>query len=302
MATQTLLQRLFNALLSEETKEKSERVIIAIAIIGFILHLLAIFLIDFDIIQVQNVSRLLTNPIAAIYTPFSFILLYEVYLLIYFLPQSTTSYIGKQYEIIMLIEIRRIFKDLANLELTSDWFSQKYDLQFTYDVVATILLFFLIFLFYWLNKQRPADRKQQPLSKDLKNFIKIKKGMSIGLVPIFLFMAGYSLIHWVYANFISLDQLLDSFSNINTIFFDEFFTVLILTDVLILLFSFIHTDKFHKVIRNSGFVISTILVKLSFSADGLLNVVLIITSAVFGVLMLYIHNLYEKYLETPPEV
>ena len=82
--------------------------------------------------------------------------------------------------------------------------------------------------------------------------------------------------------------------DINKIFFDDFFTILILVDVLLLLFSFLHSDQFNKVIRNSGFIISTILIKLSFSTEGILNIVLIVTAIVFGVILLKIHNLYEN--------
>ena len=138
--------RLNNKFLSEETKSRSERIILKIAIASFVFHLAIIFLVDFGIIKVDS-SDLLNNPIVAIYTPFSFILLYEVYLLIYYLPKSFTTYISKQYEIITLIVIRRLFKDLSNLKLTSDWFSNKQDLQFTYDLATSILLFFLIYLF-----------------------------------------------------------------------------------------------------------------------------------------------------------
>ena len=133
--------RLNNKFLSEETKSRSERIILKIAIASFALHLAIIFLVDFGIIKVDS-SDLLSNPIVAIYTPFSFILLYEVYLLIYYLPKSFTTYISKQYEIITLIVIRRLFKDLSNLKLTTDWFSNKQDLQFTYDLATSILLFF----------------------------------------------------------------------------------------------------------------------------------------------------------------
>jgi hypothetical protein len=38
------------------------------------------------------------------YTPFSVLLFDEVYLLVYYLRRSTTIYIGKQYEIIALME------------------------------------------------------------------------------------------------------------------------------------------------------------------------------------------------------
>jgi NADH:ubiquinone oxidoreductase subunit 4 (subunit M) len=48
--------------------------------------------------------------------------------------------------------------------------------------------------------------------------------------------------------------------------------------------------------RNSGFIISTILLRLSFSVEGLLNTLLIITALLFGLLMLIIHNQFEKQL------
>lgn len=89
--------------------------------------------------------------------------------------------------------------------------------------------------------------------------------------------------------------MVDSIKDVNRIFFDDIFTILILIDVLLLLFSFFHTDKFSKVIRNSGFIISTILLKLSFGAEGLLNTILIVVAVLFGVIISGIHNQYEKF-------
>jgi hypothetical protein len=281
-------------LLSEKTKEKSERIIVIIAIISFILHLLLIFSVDFNVLQVQDKSKLLTNPIAAIYTPFSFILIYEVYLLVYYLPKSTSIYIGKQYEIITLIIIRRVFKDLSKLEFTADWFNEKNDLQFTYDLIAAITLFLLIFIFYRLNEQREIRQKSDSIPLEILKFIKMKRIIAMFLIPIFLILATFSLSRWVYESFFSLSQMVDSLKDINHIFFADFFTILIMIDVLLLLFSFLHTDKFSKVIRNSGFIISTILLKLSFGAEGLLNIALIVVAVLFGVIILAIHNQHEK--------
>ena len=87
-----------------------------------------------------------------------------------------------------------------------------------------------------------------------------------------------------------------SFININNIFFEQFFTVLIIADVILLLLSFYHTSEFHKVIRNSGFIISTILIRLSFSVSGLLNTLLIVSAILFGLLILTIHNKFEEDL------
>ena len=253
--------------------------------------MLFIFLNKFNLFNLALVSSLFSNPIAAIYTPFSFILIYEVYLLVYYLPKSTTIYIGKQYEIILLIIIRRIFKDISNLELTRDWFAVKYDLIFLYDIVAVIVLFFLIFIFYRLSD---LQKKEAFIGNKLERFISIKNGIASFLVPILLILSFYSFYDWIIKSFFSVNALVYNFEDINKIFFEDFFTVLILVDVLILLFSFLHSDKFSTVIRNSGFIISTIMIKLSFNTEGILNDILLVFSVVFGILILYIHNKYDK--------
>ncbi len=285
----------YTKLLSNDTKHKSEKVIVTIAIISFVLHLILIELVHFKILNVYNHSDLLSNPVAAIYTPFSFILIYEVYLLVYYLPRSTSIYIGKQYEIITLIVIRRVFKDLSKLEFTSDWFKVNNDLHFTYDLLATVILFYLIFIFYNLNQQK--EKKQEESSVEIASFIKMKNIIAMLLIPLILLLAIYSLGSWIYESFFSISKLVDTIRDINKIFFDDFFTILILTDVLLLLFSFLHTNKFNKIIRNSGFIISTILMKLSFGAEGLLNTILIVVAVLFGVLILGVHNKYENIKE-----
>ncbi len=291
----TVFDFFYSRLLSGKIKEKSEVIIISVAIVSFILHLLLVTLVNLNVLQLNDYSGIFRNPIAAIYTPFSFILIYEVYLLVYYLPKSTTNYIGKQYEIITLILIRSIFKDLANLQFTSDWFRVQNDLKFTYDLVATIVLFFLIFIFYRLNEKNDERHpKNSPLSLEIVKFIKMKNIIAMCLIPVFLILAIVGFSRWVHGSFFSISQMVDSMKNVNTIFFNEFFTVLILTDVLLLLISFLYTDKFYKVIRNSGFIISTILIKLSFGIEGVLNTIMVVVAVLFGVLILLIHNQYEK--------
>ena len=117
-------------------------------------------------------------------------------------------------------------------------------------------------------------------------------------MPIFIILAIYSLTSWV-INVLSPGMNNASYIvNINNIFFEHFFTVLIFADVLILLFSFFITDDFHKVIRNSGFIISTILIRLSFSYSGIINNLLILCAIVFGLLVLLIHNKFQKVITT----
>jgi len=286
-----IVQFLFDKLLSDKTRIKTEKVILNIALLSFFIHLAFIYLSKLHIFNFTSNSELLNNPISAIYTPFSFILIYEVYLLIYYLPKSFTTYITKQYQIITLIIIRKLFKDLSSLELTSNWFEIKGDLQFTYDLIASILLFFLIYLF---QKQGKKKIKQQvDLQPIIENFVKKKRLIAVILVPLFFFMALITLIKWFTGIIISSTEF-PVMESINNLFFDQFFTVLILVDVILLLISFFYTDQFHKIIRNSGFIISTILIRMSFVVSGLINTILILVAVLFGLIILSIHNKYEK--------
>lgn len=289
----TVFSKLHSMLLSERTREKSESVIVIIAIVSFIIHLLFIGLAHWGFINPGEFSDLLDNPLVAIYTPFSFILIYEVYLLVYYLPKSISKYIGKQYEIITLIVIRSIFNDLSKLEFTSNWFEDKYDVQFTYDIIAALILFFLIFLFYKLN-QRKISEPEKDLSPGIKRFINMKKVVASFLVPTFLFLAIYNLVIWVNANFFLMSEHVDSIKDINKIFFDDFFTILIMTDVILLLTSLLHTHQFSTVIRNSAFIISTILIKMSFGNEGIIGAILTVVAIGIGVLVLLIQNQYNK--------
>lgn len=287
-----ILDFLYSKLLSVSTRKKVEKIFISIAIISFLLHLSLIAAVELNFLQ--STSTLLHNPIAAIYTPFSFILIYEVYLLVYYLPKSTTVYIGKQYEIITLIIIRRTLEHLSLIKINNENYFHKENYLFAYDLIATVILFFLIYIFYKLNRKiEIANAIIQP-NLELKKFINFKKIIAVILIPIFFILSIYSLGHWIYESF-SITQIVKNVKDINKIFFEEFFTILILIEVLLLLVSFFLSDKFNKVIRNSSFVISTILIKLSFTTEGFLNSLLIVIAVIFGVLILFLHNKYETF-------
>jgi hypothetical protein len=191
-----------------------------------------------------------------------------------------------------------LFKDLANLKLSSNWFELQDDLQFTYDLLASVILFFLIYLFYIQSlRRRQLLTVGGEENKDIQCFIDLKKAVATLLVSVLLGTAIYYFVLW---GSTVMGVIADSgvfFKSINNVFFDEFFTILIVVDVILLLAFFYYSDQFYEVIRNSGFVISTILIRISFSVDGALNIILIVTAITFGLLMLWIHNLFEKKLQ-----
>ena len=287
MKIQKKTEKLFSVIFSENVLKTIEKYILYLASIGFVIHLSLIFLNNKNLIDLSTIeSTLLSNPISALYTPFSFILVYEAFLLIYYIPRSFTTAVGKQYEIISLIVIRKIFGDIPLIDLEANWIENSNNLQLIFDLVGIIVIFFLIYLFRRTKDNLPV----KSVSEKLDRFIASKKLVSIILLPILTVICIISFLSWFNGVFIynSLDL------NINYLFFNEFFTLLILVDVFILLLSFQYTERYSQLIRNTGFIISTILLRLSFSANGLTSILLIISGIIFGLLILLIYNAIER--------
>ena len=280
--------KIFDGIFSENNRKKIESFTIWSASIGFIFHLSLVLLNNNSIIDIGNESLLLTNPISAIYTPFSIILYYEIFLLIFYLPRSFTTSILKQFEIISLIVIRRIFYDIPKLDLGSNnWFENADNLQITYDLICILILFFLIYLFNYVKSNINIKR-----TKNIDKFIDSKKIISVLLIPVMIVLFIIGLYNWysigISTNFAS------SFYYVNEVFYNTFFSILIIADVFILLLSFLYTERYSQIMRNTGFIICTILIRLSFSSTGLTNLLLIISSVLFGLLILKIYSLMNK--------
>ena len=280
---------IFDRIFSEVNRKKIESFTIWSATIGFIIHLSLVLLNNYSIVDIGNESLLLTNPISAIYTPFSIILYYEIFLLIYYLPRSFTTSILKQFEIISLIVIRRIFYDIPKLDLeTNNWFENADNMQITYDLICILILFFLIYLFNYVKSN--IDNKKGV--KNIDKFIDSKKIISIVLIPVMIVLFCFGIYNW-YS--IGMDSnFASSFYYVNEVFYNTFFSILIIADVFILLLSFLYTERYSQIMRNTGFIICTILIRLSFSSTGLTNLLLIISSVLFGLLILKIYSQMNK--------
>ncbi len=284
------LDQSFDSIFSQSIRKTVEKYTLWTSIIGFIIHLLLIYLNNYDLLILNFSGNLLNDPISAIYTPFSIILFYETYLLIFYLPRSFTTAISKQFEIISLIVIRKIFNDIPKINLDVNWLENSENIQLIYDLIGILVLYFLIYLF---NSSKEKIQKK-PVNDVIKRFISTKKGVSIILLPLLILMSIYSVSNWIYELYLLNENIKVGISNINSIFYNEFFTILILADVFILLLSFQYTEKYSQLIRNTGFVICTILIRLSFSSKGLANILLIVSSVLFGLIILRIYQAFEK--------
>ena len=279
-------EKIFSIVFAPKIQKIIEKVILLLAALGFVIHLGLIFLKAQGIIFFSPLyPELFNDPISAIYTPFSLILIYEIYLLLFYLPRSFTSCVSKQFEIISLIVIRKIFKDIPQMDLADNWMSSSHNLELIVDLLGFLILFLLIFLF---NKSKQRLPKQAVENSRLQKFIASKKIVSVMLFGVLGIMLLSTLSQWIF-NVFNQQSIL----NLDSLFFNQFFTLLILADVVILLISFRYTEEYSKLIRNTGFIIATILIRLSFSAEGYLTMVLILTGVSFAYLILQIFNAME---------
>ena len=277
----------FGKVFSRRNLRVFEKLILFLATSGFIIHLLLILLNNKGYVDLSFFNdSLFVNPISAIYTPFSFILIYEAFLLIYYLPRSFTTSIAKQFEIMSLILIRKIFKDIPEVNLSDNWILNENNLQLIYDLTGVLIVFYLIYLFKKLKDNLP----QLPVHTNLERFLGYKKLISLLLIPTLILLCIFSFLDWYGAVFIGGENS----PNIDYLFFVEFFGILILVDVFILLISFQYTERYSQLVRNTGFIISTILLRLSFNAVGLTSIILLISGIIFGLIILYIYNKMER--------
>lgn len=261
-------------------KSRFEKLTLYFGITAFLLHIAVIFALRLGLLNPQYFpENLFGNPFAALFSPFSSLLVYEVYLLIYYLRQSYTKSVAKQLEIMALILLRNCFKDIGQLTegkvtlLNSD---------LTKDLSGFVALLLLVWIFYHLDAKRTEVKYELTAA-----FIKLKERMSIFLLVVFFALSFYSFSIWL----VDLIRYADNHAALmdpSHIFYTEFFTLLTFVDVLLLLSSAKNLQNTILIIRNSGYVLATFLARISFSLEGWERIILIVLGAAIAVFMLWI--------------
>ncbi|MGB1043885.1 MAG: hypothetical protein ACPGYU_01945 [Flavobacteriaceae bacterium] len=284
----------FELFFSKQVRKKFEKVILILSIAGFFIHLLLVLLYNIEVFSALN-EDYFGNPINAIYTPFSFILVYEIYLLIFFIPRSFTTSLLKQYEIIALVLIRRIFGDLTKIDFEQTIETNEELFNLGIDILAVLLLLAIVLLFSRIHLKLNAFSRT--LFEEERDFIfkGYKKKLSVVLLLIIVVVSCVHLVDFINYSFTKAHLIPGMSNNLNSIFYKDFFTLLILADVLVLLFSYGITQENFKLLRNTGFIIATILMRISFSATGVLNVAFILAGSLFGYLILLF---YFKFVQS----
>ena len=276
----------YRKFLGKEADDKVRAGVLVFSVLAFMTHLLIYFLYQIEVITVNGEAKSLVNsPLSSLYTPFSILLTYETYQLIRTLPSSFSNSVGKQYEVVTLLVVRDVFKRLADFSTDDEW-----AIDGELGLILLECMAFLILFFTALSYRRSSDVSEISRVDDseLDSFVHSKRIISLMLFVAFLVMAAYSFGTWTIS-------VLDGKGGVDReIFFSDFFTILILADILILLLSYRFTVDFANLARNTGFILSTVILRVAIGAPGVSAVVLFTLSGILGLAILRISSEFVK--------
>lgn len=216
-----------------------------------------------------------TNHFHAVQMAFTVVLILEVISLIFTLPCSFSRSVGKQFEILSLILMRNAFKELS-------YFAEPITYEGNEDAIVRILsdgfgalLIFVLLGVYYIVQRKSSEDSMKPT--DLYSFVAAKKGIALILLAVFAGMGMQSA--WMTVT-----------GHEHGDFLYGFYTILILTDILVVLISQCYQPSFYAVFRNSGFALSTLMIRFALAAPPFYNVLLGVAAASFAILLTIISS------------
>jgi hypothetical protein len=279
---------------SARNKTSLKHLVIRLSIAGFAIHLLLIFLARTLANPPAAIADFGGNYLTAISTPFNFILFYEVVTLIGALHESTTRSIAYQFEIVSLIFIREVFKDIAEAgEMVTRHQMTLEALPLFVDMWAGFLMYLLVAVFQHVARQSTVHDVAMAPSPAMVRFTAQKKCVALLLGILLVTMAAYNL------GIIGLDalrtvqtgQIVTAHA---TTYYNDLFTVMIFTDVLVLILSIVVSGHYESVFRSAAFVVSIVLIRFALTEGYPFGAPLALLAMVFGIMTLLVFNYHMR--------
>jgi uncharacterized membrane protein YidH (DUF202 family) len=284
-------------LFSERNKTALKHLVVRLAIAGFCIHLLLIFLGHTLEHPPELLKAMGENYLVAISTPFNFILFYEVVTLIGALHESTTKSVAYQFQIVSLIFIREVFKDIAEAsEMVTKHQMTMEAVPLLVDMWSGFLMYFLVAIFLHVARQSVDHDAASSPDPAMVRFTSQKKAVALGLGILLVAMAAYNLglIGWDLVQSMASGHV--TFSHPTT-YYNDLFTVMIFTDVLLLILSIVASGHYESVFRSAAFVVSIVLIRFALTEGYPFGAPLAILAMVFGIVTLLVFN----YIMSLPE-
>ena len=229
----------------------------------------------------------LDHPFAAIEVAFTLLLITEIFSLIFVLPISVAKSVGKQFELLSLIFIRYAFKEFSHIHSLA-WSDMKMTVwHMFYYAFGSVLIFFMVGLLY---KFQQKTRICEAFVEDAY-FVRFRKTVALLVLVTFLVILtgdAYRLI----------------FLNIYAPSFHDFYSMLIFSDILILLVSIRYSLDYHSMYRYSGYILATIFIRIALTAEPYYNIIIGIGGIVYVLVLTMTYNyfLHGNISEIPEKI
>jgi hypothetical protein len=218
------------------------------------------------------------SPFFAVEIAFTILLVFEILGLIFLLPKSVADSIGKQFEIISLLLLRDAFKEFGHYMGELNWEPELLLelLPMVVDGFGAVLIFGMTALFYRTQKHQKITQSNEEQAE----FISVKKVISLYLALVFFLIV-----------FLDISRAFNT--GVVSFSIQSFYTLLIFTDIFILIFSLRYSSKYYNLFRYSSFALATLFLRLTISAPAYYNVLL---AVIAGALVLGVTAIYNGLL------
>jgi hypothetical protein len=197
------------------------------------------------------------------------LLAFEVVGLVLGIAQSVSNAAGKQFEIFSLILLRHSFEEFGNLGEPILWaHAREPVLRMLSNAFGALAIFVVLGFYYRAQRHRPITGDV----RERRSFVDAKKVVALALLGVFAWLA-------VRAGVAERGN-----------FFEPFYTVLVLADVLLVFLSLRYSSAYHVVFRNSGLAVATVLLRVALSAPAYFNAALGLAAAVFALALTLAQN------------
>lgn len=259
-------------------RDRTARGLATLLVIVFGLSLVAIGLNRAGLLPAPLSGIIPLNPFHAVNMAFTLLLLQEVMVLILVLPKSFSRSVVKQFEILALILLRSCFKELANIHeplvFPDDMAAL---LRIGSDGAGAVVVFVLLAFLLRAGKSRSRGGN----GVNLYYFVLTKKILALMLLCVFTGLGVYNL--WLGMTGRAMFD-----------FFTVFYTVLIFSDIFIVLVAQRYRPCFVEVFRNSGLALSTVFIRLALSAPAYYNAAMGVAAAAFALCIAMAYNYFDS--------
>jgi hypothetical protein len=118
--------------------------------------------------------------------------------------------------------------------------------------------------------------------------------VALVLCGVLLLLAVENVVRWIQGVFSAPSNPAASPIDLDLYFFPVFFEFMIFTDVFLLIISLPYFERYEYVIRNSGFVISTVLLRFSLSTPKPYDLAVGLLAMLYGVCVLAVFSYYSR--------